>query len=70
MSEARALTNFTGNAVATVVVGQWTDEFNADQAERVLAGEDPFDELTTVDDHHGDPHEIGMADRAPTLAVP
>ena len=28
MSEARALTNFAGNAVATVLVGTWTDEFD------------------------------------------
>jgi aerobic C4-dicarboxylate transport protein len=63
MSEARALTNFTGNAVATVVVGQWTDEFDADQAERVFSGQDPFDELTMVDDVHGDPHEIRVPDR-------
>ena len=52
-----------GNAVATVVVGQWTDEFDADQAERVFSGQDPFDELTMVDDVHGDPHEIRVPDR-------
>src|SRR5205823_424742 len=28
MSEARALTNFAGNAVATVIVGTWTGEFD------------------------------------------
>ncbi|SCF13659.1 Sodium:dicarboxylate symporter family protein [Micromonospora haikouensis] len=28
MSEARALTNFAGNAVATVLVGTWTGEFD------------------------------------------
>jgi len=28
MSEARALTNFAGNAVATVLIGSWTNEFN------------------------------------------
>ncbi|MDQ1629546.1 MAG: aerobic C4-dicarboxylate transport protein, partial [Actinomycetota bacterium] len=55
MSEARALTNFAGNAVATVVIGTWTGEFDAEQAERVLSGEDPFDESTMVDDGHGAP---------------
>jgi aerobic C4-dicarboxylate transport protein len=51
MSEARALTNFTGNAVATVLIGQWTNEFDRDQAERVLSGQDPFDEITMNEDH-------------------
>jgi aerobic C4-dicarboxylate transport protein len=49
MSEARALTNFTGNAVATVVIGAWTGEFDRQQAGRVLRGEFPFDEATMLD---------------------
>src|SRR4051794_34399946 len=53
MSEARALTNFAGNAVATVLVGKWTGEYDADQAGRVFSGEDPFDETTFSDDPHG-----------------
>ncbi|MGX7828756.1 cation:dicarboxylate symporter family transporter [Actinokineospora sp. 24-640] len=51
MSEARALTNFAGNAVATVLVGTWTREFDRDQARAVLTGDDPFDETTMSDDH-------------------
>lgn len=51
MSEARALTNFAGNAIATVVIGSWTKEFDRDQADRVFAGQDPFNEATLVDDH-------------------
>jgi aerobic C4-dicarboxylate transport protein len=50
MSEARALTNFAGNAVATVLVGSWTGEFDKDQAHAVLAGQRPFDESSMVDD--------------------
>jgi aerobic C4-dicarboxylate transport protein len=52
MSEARALTNFTGNAVATVLIGKWTQEMDPEQVDRVLAGDDPFDE-TTMDEDHG-----------------
>jgi Na+/H+-dicarboxylate symporter len=52
MSEARALTNFAGNAVATVLIGHWSGEFDADKASRVLAGDDPFDEETMLDDDH------------------
>ncbi|OLR94605.1 cation:dicarboxylate symporter family transporter [Actinokineospora bangkokensis] len=55
MSEARALTNFAGNAVATVLLGTWTKEFDHDRAQRVLSGEVPFDEATMSDDHHGGP---------------
>ncbi|MFI2606745.1 cation:dicarboxylate symporter family transporter [Kitasatospora sp. NPDC018619] len=51
MSEARALTNFAGNAVATVLIGHWTGELDTERARRVLAGELPFDELTLVDAH-------------------
>ncbi|MGN9912986.1 cation:dicarboxylate symporter family transporter [Phytohabitans sp. LJ34] len=50
MSEARALTNFAGNAVATVLIGTWTGEFDRDRARAVLAGDDPFDETTMLDD--------------------
>jgi aerobic C4-dicarboxylate transport protein len=53
MSEARALTNFAGNAVATVLVGTWTQEFDRERARQVLAGRDPFDETTMVDEEHG-----------------
>ncbi|WP_374008672.1 cation:dicarboxylate symporter family transporter [Leifsonia sp. LS-T14] len=42
MSEARALTNFTGNAVATLLVGRWTGGLDRARMRRVLAGEDPF----------------------------
>ncbi|MGX9346716.1 cation:dicarboxylate symporter family transporter [Microbacterium sp. KNMS] len=51
MSEARALTNFTGNAVASIVIATWTREFDRDQARQVLRGERPFDEETMTDDH-------------------
>ncbi|PZF82946.1 C4-dicarboxylate transporter DctA [Micromonospora deserti] len=50
MSEARALTNFAGNAVATVLVGTWTREFDREQARAVLSGQRPFDEATMLDD--------------------
>jgi aerobic C4-dicarboxylate transport protein len=53
MSEARALTNFAGNSVATVLIGTWTGDFDRDRANRVLAGEEPFDESTMLDDEHG-----------------
>ncbi|WP_251023162.1 cation:dicarboxylate symporter family transporter [Streptomyces sp. ISL-10] len=55
MSEARALTNFAGNAVATVLIGTWTKEIDKGQVREVLAGRLPFDEKTLLDDHA--PHE-------------
>jgi hypothetical protein len=62
MSEARALTNFAGNAVATVLVGTWTHEIDNEQARAVLAGELPFDETSFNDDPHligADPVRVG-----------
>jgi len=50
MSEARALTNFSGNAVATLLIGTWVGEIDRDRARLVLDGEDPFDEATMIDD--------------------
>ena len=50
MSEARALTNFTGNAVATLLIGKSTKEIDMDQAKAVLAGQIPFDE-NSVEGH-------------------
>jgi aerobic C4-dicarboxylate transport protein len=50
MSEARALTNFAGNAVATVVIGNWTGEFDRERALSVLAGEEPFNPASMLDD--------------------
>ena len=52
MSEARALTNFAGNAVATVIVGTWTKEIDRARADQVLAGLLPFDESMLADDDH------------------
>ncbi|RAV33952.1 cation:dicarboxylate symporter family transporter [Corynebacterium heidelbergense] len=42
MSEARALTNFAGNSVATLLVGKWTGTIDTDQVHRVLDGKDPY----------------------------
>jgi aerobic C4-dicarboxylate transport protein len=50
MSEARAVTNFAGNAVACVLIGNWVGEFDRERADRVLSGTDPFDEATMLDD--------------------
>jgi len=50
MSEARAVTNFSGNAVATVIIGKWVGELDQARARVVLSGGDPFDEATMLDD--------------------
>jgi aerobic C4-dicarboxylate transport protein len=56
MSEARAVTNFAGNAIATVIIGHWTGGLDRKRLDTVLRGEDPFDEATMLDDHgHGEP---------------
>jgi aerobic C4-dicarboxylate transport protein len=49
MSEARAITNFSGNAVATVLVGTWTKTIDDARLRAVLDRELPFDETTMAD---------------------
>jgi aerobic C4-dicarboxylate transport protein len=39
MSEARALTNFIGNGVATVVVSKWENELDTDMMNKAMAGD-------------------------------
>jgi aerobic C4-dicarboxylate transport protein len=51
MSEARAVTNFAGNAVATIIIGTWTSSIDRDQVALVLNGQAPFDETTMLDPH-------------------
>ncbi|WP_394768281.1 cation:dicarboxylate symporter family transporter [Lacisediminihabitans sp.] len=51
MSEARAVTNFTGNAVATVLIGRWTRQIDAEQVRLVLTGSRPFDEASMAGGH-------------------
>jgi aerobic C4-dicarboxylate transport protein len=60
MSEARAVTNFAGNSVATVLIGHWTGSLDRPKLDRVLAGNDPFDETTMLDDHE----EVAVAEEA------
>ncbi|WP_243059802.1 cation:dicarboxylate symporter family transporter [Nocardioides sp. SR21] len=57
MSEARALTNFAGNSVATVLIGTWTDGVDRERMDKVLAGDLPFDETTMLDEPAGEPVE-------------
>ena len=64
MSEARALTNFTGNAVATLLIGRWVGELDGERARRVLSGELQFDEAT-VAGHDGAAHD---PQQSPTIA--
>ena len=52
MSEARAVTNFSGNAVATLLVGTWTRTVDMTKVDAVLSGRDPFDENSMVDERN------------------
>jgi len=62
MSEARALTNFTGNAVATVMIGSWTKELDRAQADRVLGKLEPFDERTMLSHSQVSAAEVQRSD--------
>ena len=45
-SEERAVTNFTGNAVATVLIGRWTSQIDVAQVRAVVSGERRCHEAT------------------------
>lgn len=68
MSEARALTNFAGNAVATVLIGTWTKEIDRERVDQVLTGQLPFDEATLLEEGHGAPAEASEPDGDKELA--
>lgn len=71
MSEARAVTNFTGNAVATVLMGKAVKEIDMDRVRSVLKGELPFDENTMGDALHGDQYvDDAVAQKSPTKQIP
>ena len=71
MSEARAVTNFTGNAVATVLMGKAVKEIDMDRVHSVLKGELPFDENTMGDALHGDQYvDDAVAQKSPTKQIP
>src|SRR3954454_15295495 len=60
MSEARTVTNFAGNAVATVLVATWTKELDRARLDAALSGRSPFDETTMLD-----AHDLGADDQTP-----
>ncbi|MDC6383705.1 dicarboxylate/amino acid:cation symporter [Pseudomonas graminis] len=63
MSEARALTNLCGNAVATLVVAKWVGELDVPQMEAELAsGGRAIHNTAPTDD-------LGVAETAPTPVV-
>jgi aerobic C4-dicarboxylate transport protein len=49
MSEARAITNLIGNAVATMVVARWNGALDLDRARRILDGEQLSDRDISTD---------------------
>ena len=71
MSEARAVTNFTGNAVATLLIGRWTRQVDFARVRAVLSGERPYLEsmLAGTDGHGGNSVPIIAATTAATTLV-
>ncbi|TPG16280.1 C4-dicarboxylate transporter DctA [Pedococcus bigeumensis] len=60
MSEARALTNFAGNSIATVLIGHWVGELDRPRLDSVLAGDLPFDEASMIDhEPEREPEPVG-----------
>lgn len=63
MSECRALTNFIGNAVATVVVARWENALDADRLRAALAGQPLALPEEDIERHERTgPHSEGLAE--------
>ncbi|MDO4613229.1 MAG: cation:dicarboxylase symporter family transporter [Actinomycetaceae bacterium] len=58
MDEARTLTNFTGNAVATLIVSKWTKTVDMARVHDTLDGKNPFD-------YNADDDEVPHLTRTP-----
>jgi aerobic C4-dicarboxylate transport protein len=69
MSEARAVTNFTGNAVATMLIGAWTKQYDRERVGEVLAGRIPFDESLLTGDDHGSVNKSADAKKLASAEV-
>ena len=72
MSEARALTNFAGNALATILVGRWTGTADMQRVHDVLDGKIPYVESeldTEVDLANPEVTNPANATLQPTLQV-
>jgi aerobic C4-dicarboxylate transport protein len=65
MSEARALTNFAGNSVATVLIGSWTGGLDKTRMDAVLEGDEPFDETTMLDEPAAERVDEGLGEHEP-----
>jgi aerobic C4-dicarboxylate transport protein len=65
MSEARAVTNFAGNAIACMLVATWTKELDRDQLDAALSGRSPFDEASMLDDHGSTPEPAAATNAGP-----
>ena len=62
MSECRALTNFIGNAVATIVVAKWEGALDAGRLAAAMGGEPlPLPEADSERHERTSPHEPAMA---------
>ncbi|MCK0198988.1 dicarboxylate/amino acid:cation symporter [Ancylobacter sp. 6x-1] len=61
MSECRAVTNFIGNAVATIVVARWEGELDADRLKAALAGKLPEDVSDMASEDERTPHPAPVA---------
>jgi aerobic C4-dicarboxylate transport protein len=70
MSEARAVTNFSGNAIATLLIGTWTNSVDRGRVREVLSGQLPFDETTMIDDDLPEDRSRPVADNAAAASVP
>ena len=73
LNEGRVFINVLGNAVATIVIGKWEDDFDHERARQVLsARHEEFDdvELDDVPPHHHGAHPVAAGAAAVAATAP
>jgi aerobic C4-dicarboxylate transport protein len=62
LNEGRVFINVLGNAIGAIMIGKWENEFDADQAREVLAGNREFDEVPISEGRRGAEDDEPAAD--------
>jgi aerobic C4-dicarboxylate transport protein len=64
LNEGRVFINVLGNAIGAIVIGKWENEFDANRAREVLAGNVAFNERDSIEETRGTDGSAQSSSRA------
>jgi aerobic C4-dicarboxylate transport protein len=70
LNEGRVFINVLGNAIGAIMIGKWENEFDAERAHDVLAGNREFDEVPTIEGRRGVDDEPAADELASAPGMP